>query len=92
MNIKKCDRCGKVENPEPIKITNLKNFAQQLNDKIQNICMQIIIGTPPAYKLSLNEKEFDLCERCQEELREWFEAKEGTFEKIYKGNQEEAET
>lgn len=75
MNIKKCDRCGKVENPEPLmlKINDIKGFAQQLNDIIQKACTQIVIGNPPVYKISIDEKELDLCEECRQELREWFE-------------------
>lgn len=75
MNIKKCDRCGHIEETEPLRlrVDNPAAFMKEFNELIKNAVTILTRGPAPVYKLSLDEKELDLCEACQQELRDWFE-------------------
>lgn len=77
MNIKKCDRCGHITDDTEelrLKVKNAEAVLKELNEIIKKACATIINGgPPPLYKLSLNEKELDLCADCRKELADWFE-------------------
>jgi hypothetical protein len=87
MNIKKCDRCGHIEEAEPLRlrVDNPAAVMKELNELIKNAVAILTRGPAPVYKLSIDEKELDLCDDCQKKLRDWFENPEENRDFVEKG-------